>query len=63
MKVSTNLTAGNVIDSALSATTSLGNQVSSFINTAEQQAEDLTQPITNAFSGLKQGFSDLLGLA
>ena len=62
MKVSTNLTAGNVIDGALSAAASLGNQVSSFVNAAEQQAEDLTQPVTNAMYSLKQGFSDLLGL-
>jgi hypothetical protein len=63
MKVSTNLTAGNVMDSAAQAATSLGSQVGSFINTAEQQAEGLTQPVANALSSLKQGFSDLLGLA
>ena len=63
MKVSTSLTAGNMIDSTLSAATYLGNQVSSFVNTAEQQAEVLTQPVTNAISSLKAGFSDLLGLA
>ena len=63
MKVSTNLTAGNIIDSAFQTATSVGNQVSSFINAAEQQATDLTIPVTNAMTSLKQGFSDLLGMA
>jgi hypothetical protein len=63
MKVSTNLTAGNITDSTFQAATSVSNQVSSFINAAEQQATDLTSPVTNAMTSLKQGFSDLLGLA
>jgi hypothetical protein len=63
MKVSTNLTAGNVVDNTRQAATSLGNQVSSFISAAEQQATDLTNPVTKAVTSLQQGFSDLLGLA
>lgn len=63
MKVDTNIKSGSLVGDAFAAASALGDQVSSFVNVAEQQAADLTLPLTNAMSSLKQGFSDLLGLS
>ena len=63
MKVKTNLKSGNVLDDAVKAGSSLGDQVSGFISLAEQQAEDMAFTVQSTIGVLKQGFSDLLGLS
>jgi hypothetical protein len=57
MKVSTNLTSGNMMDLARQAETALVDQAGSFFYAAEQQAAGLTSTVANMAYKLWQGLT------
>lgn len=61
MKVTTNLKSGNLLEDALQAASNFGNQASDFIYTAEQQAEVVSNSVTNTANDLWHGVTGFFG--
>jgi hypothetical protein len=61
MKVKTNLKSGNWLDDAVVTVSTLGDQVSGFISTAEQQAEGFTSSVANTANALWQDVTGWFG--